>query len=175
MTDRPIPGDPATRDTWGETLNQYLAEQLDAGGVVDLALQQRVTLSTSQTVSGAKDFSGQSTFAELAERTNAVTATTATTTLNCDLAMTHIVTQQANTTLAFSGLDATAGRVQSVTVILIQDATGGRTVTWPAGTKWPNGVAPTLTTTANAINIVTLMTTNAGTNWYGFLAGAGMA
>lgn len=30
-----------------------------------------------------------------------------------------------------------------------QDATGGRTVTWPASVKWPAGVAPTLTATAS--------------------------
>jgi len=39
---------------------------------------------------------------------------------------------------------------------LIQDGTGGRTVTWPATVKWPGGVAPTLTTTANARDKVAL-------------------
>lgn len=34
-------------------------------------------------------------------------------------------------------------------IILQQDATGSRTVTWWSGIQWTNGVAPTLTTTAN--------------------------
>ena len=39
---------------------------------------------------------------------------------------------------------------------LIQDATGSRTVTWPATVKWAGGIAPTLTTTANARDKVAL-------------------
>ena len=37
---------------------------------------------------------------------------------------------------------------------LIQDATGSRTITWPNTVRWAGGVAPTLTTTANAVDIV---------------------
>lgn len=48
---------------------------------------------------------------------------------------------------------------------LVQDATGSRTATWPATVKWPSGTAPTLTTTANAIDIVTFYYD--GTNYYG--------
>ena len=48
---------------------------------------------------------------------------------------------------------------------LVQDATGSRTVTWPATVKWPGGTAPTLTTTANAIDIVTFYYD--GTNYNG--------
>jgi hypothetical protein len=36
-----------------------------------------------------------------------------------------------------------------VTVIIVQDGTGSRTVTWPASVKWSGGTAPTLTTTAS--------------------------
>ena len=39
---------------------------------------------------------------------------------------------------------------------IIQDATGSRTITWPATVKWPAGTAPTLTTTANARDKVAL-------------------
>jgi len=48
---------------------------------------------------------------------------------------------------------------------LIQDATGSRTVTWPADVKWPGGTAPTLTTTASAIDIVSFYYD--GTDFYG--------
>lgn len=48
---------------------------------------------------------------------------------------------------------------------LIQDATGGRTVTWPADVNWPSGTPPTLSTGANAIDIVALYYD--GTNFYG--------
>jgi hypothetical protein len=47
---------------------------------------------------------------------------------------------------------------------LVQDATGSRTVTWPATVYWPNGTAPTLTTTASAADIVSLYWD--GTNYW---------
>lgn len=37
---------------------------------------------------------------------------------------------------------------------LIQDGTGSRTATWPAAVKWPGGTAPTLTTTAAAVDYI---------------------
>lgn len=52
-------------------------------------------------------------------------------------------------TLAFSS--PTVG--QEFAVILIQDATGGRTVTWPSGILWPGGVIPVLSTAPNAVDI----------------------
>ena len=38
---------------------------------------------------------------------------------------------------------------------------------WPASVKWPSGTAPTITTGAGAIDIITLKTWDGGTNWYG--------
>lgn len=48
---------------------------------------------------------------------------------------------------------------------LIQDATGSRTVTWPGTVKWPSGTAPTLSTGANAIDIIALYWN--GTSYFG--------
>lgn len=48
---------------------------------------------------------------------------------------------------------------------LAQDATGSRTVTWPAAVKWSGGTAPTLTTTASRVDIITFYYD--GTNYFG--------
>ena len=48
---------------------------------------------------------------------------------------------------------------------MVQDATGSRTATWPATVKWPAGTAPTLTTGANTIDVVSFYYD--GTNYYG--------
>jgi uncharacterized protein (DUF2141 family) len=48
---------------------------------------------------------------------------------------------------------------------IIQDGTGSRTLTWNSVFKWPGGTAPTLTTTAAAIDMVTFISD--GTNLYG--------
>ena len=49
-------------------------------------------------------------------------------------------------------------------LILAQDGTGSRTVTWPATVKWPGGTAPTLSTGASAVDVVSFLYD--GTNYY---------
>ena len=58
----------------------------------------------------------------------------------------------------------------SFTLILTNDATAGRSLTWPVAVKWPNNTIPSRTTTANATDIWSFFTPNNGTNWYGNIA-----
>ena len=74
-----------------------------------------------------------------------------------------------NTTFTFSG--ATASTACSFGLYLTQDATGSRTVTWPASVKWAGGTPPTLSTGANDIDILVFETINGGTTWFGSLVG----
>lgn len=53
------------------------------------------------------------------------------------------------------------------TLVLSQDAVGGRAVTWPVSVDWPKGTTPGITTTANATDIFVFFTPNNGTTWYG--------
>lgn len=53
-------------------------------------------------------------------------------------------------------------------LILKQDGSGSRTVTWPSNVKWPSNTAPTLTTTASRADVLYL--TYDGTVYYGSLA-----
>lgn len=48
---------------------------------------------------------------------------------------------------------------------LVQDATGSRTVVWPAAVKWSGGTAPTLTTTLNKVDIISFYWD--GTSYFG--------
>lgn len=66
------------------------------------------------------------------------------------------------------------GRSGSLTLILRQDGTGSRAVTWPSGTQWAGGTAPTLSASANAVDVLTFFTVDGGGVWFGFLAGANM-
>ncbi len=85
------------------------------------------------------------------------------------------ITMTGNCTFTFSNPPA-SGTAGSFTLVLIQDGTGSRTATWPAAVKWASGTAPTLTTTATTgTDILTFMTMDGGTTWYGFAAGIGMA
>lgn len=85
----------------------------------------------------------------------------------------HDYTLASNVTFTFSAVET--GWAVSFTLVLRQDATGGRTVTWPTSVRWNEATAPTLTTTANAVNVLTFLTTDGGANWLGFVAGTGMA
>jgi hypothetical protein len=73
-------------------------------------------------------------------------------------------------TLTISNPPAT-GHVGPLTIILIQDGTGSRTVSWPASFKWAGGTAPTLSTGAADEDVITAFTTNAGTKWRAFVSG----
>jgi hypothetical protein len=75
--------------------------------------------------------------------------------------------------ITFSGFPA-AGLGATITVIFRQDATGSRVPTWPAAVKWAGG-APTLSTTASAIDIITFFTIDGGTTIFGFLGGKAFA
>jgi len=78
----------------------------------------------------------------------------------------HRVTLGGNRTLALSGVSAG----DTFIISLIQDGTGGRTVTWFSTIKWADGVTPTLTTTANKADVFGFIQTSSN-NYYGFIVG----
>jgi hypothetical protein len=61
----------------------------------------------------------------------------------------------------------------TVTLVLTQDATGGRTITWPASVKWPDGIAQQPAAGANTLSVIHLLWT--GANWLGMLGGKSFA
>jgi len=66
---------------------------------------------------------------------------------------------------------AASGRVSSFTLNVTNN---GSAITWPASVDWPAGTAPTLSA-SGATDVFVFFTYNAGTTWYGFTAGQGMA
>jgi len=92
------------------------------------------------------------------------TAVTGTYSLNCVASNFWDLTLTGNTTISPTGVPS-ATKMWAGTIAAKQDATGGRTITWPTGSKYPGGVVPPATTTANAIDIWSLMTYDGGTSW----------
>lgn len=90
----------------------------------------------------------------------------ATVTFDLDIYKKHRVTLGDNRTLALSNVSAG----DTFIISLIQDGTGGRTVTWFSTIKWADGVTPTLTTTANKADVFGFIQTSTG-NYYGFIVG----
>ena len=95
-----------------------------------------------------------------------VTNSAATGTVTLDLSTSNVFEQTltGNTTFAFSNPPANT-RVFSFTIITKQDATGGRTITWPSTKKFSGGVTPPPTTTANAVDVWSIMTYDGGTSY----------
>lgn len=83
------------------------------------------------------------------------------------------ITLNGNCTFTLAG--ATSGELCVLELVLTQDGSGSRSVTWPAAVKWPGGSAPTLSTTAGAVDRVVVSTYDGGTTWYGDLVGRAYA
>lgn len=83
-----------------------------------------------------------------------------------DKGMVRVVTLGGNRTLAVSNVDVG----QRFVIVLKQDGTGTRTVTWFAGISWPGGVVPTLTTTASKHDVFGFICIASNT-YLGFILG----
>lgn len=95
-------------------------------------------------------------------------ATGSTETFDVSAANVHTATLDAACTFTFTG--AVTGYAYSMTLVLTQDATGSRAVTWPTSVKWDGGTAPTMPA-ANKVSVLTFLTMDGGTTWYGFPSG----
>ena len=69
----------------------------------------------------------------------------------------QLVTLGGNRTIAFTNYIPGA----ALRLVACQDATGSRTLTWPAAVLWNSGTSPTLTTTASKCDVLTFIATSA--------------
>lgn len=99
-----------------------------------------------------------------------------TTTLDISLGNIFALSQAAAiTTLTITNVPAT-GSLCSITIIRTHDATGTTYgITWPVAFKWASATAPTLTQTANSVDIINAMTRDGGTTWFAFSSGLNMS
>ena len=121
----------------------------DSSGSQALVSNGSGTLSWSST--GDATLAGDNTWTG-AQR-GQVTGLTSATTITIDMSTTnnHSVTLGHNTTFA-NPSNQVAG--QSGSIFITQDGTGSRTAAWAANWKWKGGTAPTLSTTAAAVDRV---------------------
>lgn len=129
------------------------------------------TRYVQSTHTGDVNITGELTVTSYNETYAAVTSTSNATTVDCEAgnAFSHTLTE--NTTFTFSNPPA-SGTAYSFSLEIIQDASAsGFTVTWPASVDWPSATAPTLTATADAVDVFVFYTRDGGTAWHGFVAG----
>jgi len=109
---------------------------------------------------------------DTSETAPTITISTGAITANFESGNVQKVTHDANITSITISNPPASGTAGAMTLLFVQDATGGRTIAgWPAAVLWAGGSAPTWSTTANKVNICTLITIDAGTTYYGNLVG----
>jgi len=82
-----------------------------------------------------------------------------------------IFTRTINSTTTLTFDTVPTGKACVFNLILING--GNYTVTWPSSVKWSGGNVPSLT--SSGVDVLTFMTANGGTTWYGMVAVLGAA
>jgi len=143
---------------------QYV-DSLTATGFSGGTVPNATTFSNAVTLSSSLSFG--TAYTESTVNINSAQSTT----IDCSQANNFIINMQSNiTTLNFINTP-TSGRLYYMALIIKQDATGSRLITWPISVKWPGEIEPVLTTKEDKYDVITLMTFNGGTTWLGFIAG----
>jgi len=153
---------------------------LNAGGQV---VQNPANLSTDGTFAASSDTLVPSQkaakayadgklagIAQYSEQVNALGNVTGTAAINLTLG--GVVTATATGATAWTVANPAASGKASTFVLIVTNG-GAFAQTWPTGTKWPGGTAPTLT--SSGTDIMTFLTVNGGANWYATLAQRGCA
>jgi hypothetical protein len=126
----------------------------------------RVTATTSgytSNVAFANNYLLAPAFKAYSEYLANTTVSGASTTLDLSTSNFFNLALGSSTTLTFS--NPPSGRAFYFTIVATQDATGGRTITWPSTAKYAGGSAPPQTTTANAVDVWNILTYNGGSSY----------
>ena len=117
--------------------------------------------ATAPTIAGA-------TFTGNAQTTPVVVTFSATAmAIDCALSNVFTIAMTANVTTAMTFSNLKDG--QTINVFITQDATGSRTMTWPASFKWPGASAGVLSTGANDVDLLVATYRAATGFWYATL------
>jgi hypothetical protein len=121
------------------------------------------TISANLTFSGANSETGTNTFsAQVVTVPVALSGTTVA--VNAALGNVFTLTLTGATTIS-NPTNLVAG--QTMTFVITQAAGGGDTVTWSSNYKWPAGTAPTMTSTASAVDMQTCIATSSSVCLFG--------
>lgn len=119
-----------------------------------------VTTDTAQTITASKTFSQGPFGAMYALPAAAI-----------DLSQGVVFTKTITANTTFTITNVPTGVAATFNLILTNG--GSKTITWPSSVKWTDGTAPDLT--ASGVDVLTFLTPDGGTTWYGTVALTGAA
>jgi len=121
---------------------------------------------------GDVDITGELVVDSYNETFGTITSSSGTATINCEAGNVFSLTLSENVTSFTWSNPPSSGTAYGFSLKIVQDASAsGYTITWPTSVDWPSATAPTLTSTANAVDQFVFYTHNGGVTWYGFTAG----
>ena len=122
----------------------YVAQTLDAGQQVQARTNIDAASLAGNAFTGDQNLGGNQLL-RYREGQHIDATATGTVAIDRENGNIHEYTLTGNVTWTFSNI----ADGDSVTIVRIQDATGGRTETWPAGIYWQGGTLPELGSAAN--------------------------
>lgn len=87
----------------------------------------------------------------------------------------RIVLNAASLTLTVGSTTVDTAHELRLRLYLVQDATGGRDITWPSNIMWSQQRPPILSVTPTYTDIIDLSSIDGGITWYGIFAGVAFA
>lgn len=167
-----VPGSPGATGPTGPTgpLATFYAQDAEPAGVPNGTSWYDTDDTTSNLVGPTGPTGPTGPGPGTAETVNAVSSSGSAQTIpGVATATLHRIVLSVDCTFTFP--TAVAGH--SFTVVLVQDATGGRVAIWPGTVSWVGmyGSTPVLSTTANRSDVFTFVCAD-GTNWLGMWAGS---
>jgi hypothetical protein len=158
----PVPG--GNQDTWGTVLNSYLLIAHNNDGTMKAApIASKVFGTTGTTnIDIASSMRVQQQLTLLSQYNQSLQSTTSSTLtpINFSNGAAKVILTGATTLLLGNAVSG-----GTYTLILQQDATGGRTITWPVNVKWSGGATPIFASAANAVTVITFVYD--GTTFFG--------
>jgi hypothetical protein len=150
--------------TTGNPLKLILGSEIDAEyDAIAAAIATKADTSDFSGTIANLDYTNVSAAHTKGKSTTESTLTDgATVTINCTLSNAFVLTLGGNRTMA-APTSPLSGQV--INLLIKQDATGSRTITWNAAFTWPSGTAPTLSTAANSVDMVSMRYDVGASKW----------
>jgi hypothetical protein len=150
----PVPG--GSQDTWGTVLNSYLLVSHNTDGTLKASSIASKLFGTSNTtnIDILGELRVQQAITLSSQYNQSLLSTTASSVTPLNFTNGTVKVVLTTNTILLLGNAVPGG---TYTLILQQDGTGGRSITWPPYVKWTNNTVPTISTGANAVTVITFV------------------